>query len=307
METKKVAGYYQVSPKENSYFALRVVFSLLIYGGLGYSFYNASKTGLPFTWMPFALILLYVAIFYFFFNGLFVGMIKTNSVKLNDKQLPEVYAIVKNLSRSLNLTNVPNTYLLQSGGTLNAFAKKFMGSNYVVIYSDLLEAFYEGNIDAVEFVVAHELGHIKRTHFLKSLLIFPSAIVPFLGPAYNRACELTCDNIGKFFNPKGAVDGLLILAGGKRIAREINLQAYIEQQYTDTGFWRWLAEKSMMNHPPLYKRLANVYDHTISRTSPSAPKQKVNEQVPETPQTSEPEKPTAPVSSESDYRRYMPS
>lgn len=307
METKKVAGYYQVSPKENSYFALRVILSLLIYGGLGYYFYKASQTGLNFTWLPIAVSLIYLAIFYFFFNGLFVGMIKTNSVKLSDKQLPEVYAIVKNLSRSLNLTNVPNSYLLQSGGTLNAFAKKFMGSNNVVIYSDLLEAFYEGNIDAVEFVVAHELGHIKRTHFLKSLLIFPSAIVPFLAPAYNRACELTCDNIGKFFNPKGAVDGLLILAGGKRIAREINLQAYIEQQYTDTGFWRWMAEKSMMNHPPLYKRLANVYDHTILRSAPIAPKPTATEFAPEKPQATEPEKTSETKTSDSDYSRYMPN
>ncbi len=301
MEKKSIVGYYEVSPKENSYFALRVIFSILIYAGIASALVMLPKVDPKFSASAIVIpIVAYFLVFYIVYNGLFVGMIKTQSVKLGDHQLPEIYKMVETLSASLNIRNTPNTYLIQAGGSLNAFAKKFMGSNYVVIYSDLLEAFYEGNVDAVEFVVAHELGHIKRNHFWKSLLLFPSALIPFLAPAYNRACELTCDNIGTFFNERGAVDGLLILAGGKKIAREINVHVYIDQKRTDAGFWRWFAEKTM-SHPALYKRLDHVYTSSTAMRR-NAPKM---EKPAEPAQTSSPAE--TPKEPESDYSRYMPN
>lgn len=301
MEKKNIVGYYQVSSKENSYFALRVIFSILIYAGIASALVMLPKLDSKLSAVAgVVFLIIYFLIFYIVYNGLFVGLIKTQSVKLGDHQLPEIYKMVKTLSASLNIKNTPNTYLIQAGGSLNAFAKKFMGSNYVVIYSDLLEAFYEGNIDAVEFVVAHELGHIKRNHLWKSLLLFPSALIPFLAPAYNRACELTCDNIGKFFNAKGAVDGLLILAGGKKIAREINIHVYIDQNRTDASFWRWFAEKTM-SHPALYKRLDNVYTSSAAMRR-EAPKM---DAPVETAQVESPVE--TPKEKESDYSRYMPN
>jgi len=73
--------------------------------------------------------------------------------------------------------------LLQEGGLLNAFAKKYFNANYIVIYSDLLETYYEGDKDAVEFVIAHEMGHIKRNHLWKDLLLAPSLFIQ--SPCYS--------------------------------------------------------------------------------------------------------------------------
>ncbi|MBN1990655.1 MAG: M48 family metallopeptidase [Bacteroidales bacterium] len=258
-------GFYEVSTKEKAYFAVRLIVSVVLYA-LIIAVIGAMVTEGADGERAKATFLIPAALFFFLLyilrNGLFIGLIKSFSVKLGEKQLPEVYKIVSDCSYRLGIKRTPNVYLLQAGGSLNAFSKKFFNSNYVVIYSDLLEAYYQGDKDAVEFVIAHELGHIKRNHFIKELFLAPSAVVPFLAAAYYRGCELTCDNIGKFFNPKGALSGLLMLAGGKVIYRELNLEAYINQEKTDASFWRWLVEK-FLSHPNLYKRLLNVYDPTM--------------------------------------------
>jgi len=305
------SGNYLVSQKERVYFVIRLFFSLVIYLGLGFSLFNdmASEV-IPLNQVIATMIGLIILIFitYFIRNGVFIGLIKSLSVKITERQLPEIYQITEKIAKGLNVKNVPNVYLLQTGGSLNAFAKKYFNANYIVIYSDLLEAYYEGDKDAVEFVIAHEMGHIKRNHFWKDLLLAPSLLIPFLPMAYYRACELTCDNIGKYFNDKGAVNGLLILASGKILYRYLDVSEYLKQEYEDASFWRWLVEK-MLTHPNLYKRVNNVFDGNIdaSRKYVAPVKPASNQAAPSS------IKPTGMVetekresAAESDHSRYWP-
>jgi len=143
---------------------------------------------------------------------------------------------------------------LQVGGVLNAFATRFVGTNYIVIYSDVLAAAYEQDIEVVEFIIGHEMGHIKRKHITKRLLLLPGALVPFLGSAYSRACEYTCDRIGFALCPEGARPGMLLLAAGRGLSKKINISAYTEQIETEDGFIKWMSEK-FASHPNLTKRV----------------------------------------------------
>lgn len=256
---------YLVSQKERIYFVVRLFFSIVIYLGLGFSLFNdVASEVIPLNQVIASIIGLILLIFitYILRNGAFIGLIKSFSVKITERQLPEIYQMTEKITKGLNIKRMPNVYLLQEGGLLNAFAKKYFNANYIVIYSDLLEAYYEGDKDAVEFVIAHEMGHIKRNHFWKDLLLAPSLLIPFLPMAYYRACELTCDNIGKYFNAEGAVNGLLVLASGKILYRYLDVSEYLKQEYEDASFWRWLVEKTL-THPNLYKRLNNVFDGNI--------------------------------------------
>lgn len=294
-------GFYEVSTKEKAYFAVRLIVSVVLYALIATTIVAMATEGGSTEISKAAFLIPMLVVFlllYIVRNGLFVGLIKSFSVKLSEKQLPEIYKIVSDCSYRLGIKRTPHVYLLQAGGSLNAFSKKFFNSNYVVVYSDLLEAYYQGDKDAVEFVIAHELGHIKRNHFLKELILAPSAIIPFLAPAYHRGCELTCDNIGKFFNPKGAINGLLMLAGGKLIYRELNLEAYINQEKTDASFWRWFAEK-FLSHPNLYKRLLNVYDPTMVSKFKVSASSKPYKFEPSVEREQE-------IDTEPDYSRYMP-
>ncbi len=50
----------------------------------------------------------------------------------------------------------------------------------------------------MRFVIGHELGHHVAGHLntIPFLLRLPAYVVPFLGAAYSRGRELTCDRIG---------------------------------------------------------------------------------------------------------------
>lgn len=138
---------------------------------------------------------------------------------------------------------------------LNAFATRFFGRNFIVLYSDILETAYEKGNKALEFVIAHEFGHIKRNHITKQLLTFPSRIIPFLNPAYSRACEYTCDNIGYSLCPEGAENGMLVLAAGKRLYSKVNKDEFVNSSNMEFGFWKWFAE-IISSHPNLPKRIS---------------------------------------------------
>jgi Zn-dependent protease with chaperone function len=246
---------YEIHPKENIYFSIRLVISIAIYALIG--FMIAKSTTSRMGGAEFFIIFFYaglILLYLFVSLGLLVGYIKGNAVKITKNQFPEAYTILEMQSEKLGIDKVPSAYILQSGGVLNAFATKFIGRNYVVIYSEIFELAYEQGQDALEFVIGHELGHIKRNHITKSLYLLPSAIIPFLASAYSRACEYTCDNIGKALNHNGAKDGLLILAAGKTLYKKVNIQEYINEERQENSFWKWFSEK-ISSHPNLPKRV----------------------------------------------------
>lgn len=243
---------YKIEPKENIYFALKVVFGLtgywLLYLLLKLVFSHEE-------FMSFVPLLVYIPliiIFLFFRLALLIGYLKGNSVKVTNKQFSDIYDIVVKQCQELEIQNVPDVYILQNGGLLNAFATRFLGHNYIVLYSDIIDEAYENNYDSLEFIIGHELGHIKRKHMLKSLLFFPSILVPFLNSAYSRACEYTCDSIGSALKPTGAQPGMLILAAGKNVWKKVNIDEFIKQE--ESEFWSWFAEK-LSTHPKLTKRM----------------------------------------------------
>lgn len=168
-------------------------------------------------------------------QGLFIGNLRGNSVRVSETQFPEVYNLAQNLAGKMGLNPVPAIYVLQSGGLLNAFATRFIGRNFVVIYSDVLELAYEKGESSLGFVIGHELAHIHRKHLTLKWLLYPSTLIPFLGPAYSRACEYTCDRYGAYYQPDGAIPGLLVLAAGKKLYHSVNAQEFSRQ--AENGRW----------------------------------------------------------------------
>jgi Zn-dependent protease with chaperone function len=198
-----------------------------------------------------------------------VAHIRGNGVRLGPTQFPELHQMVERLSRRIGLPRVPEAYLMQDGGTLNAFATRFLSADIVVLYSDLLEA-CGNNTAACEMIVGHELAHVKRGHLRWQWLLLPSYLVPFLGTALSRAREYTCDRYGHALagDTEGALLGLTILAAGGTHGPRVNRQDLVAQRASlNTGFMR-LAEW-LSTHPPLTSRLAEINPalsvETISR------------------------------------------
>ncbi len=289
---------YRINPKERVYFYIRLLFSLPLYLLIGWgisSSLNASgpeKQSLIIIYIYVAIIVLYL----FFRLGILIGYLKGNAVKLTKNQFPDIYKVVQLQAEQLGLKSMPSVYIMQSGGLLNAFAARFMGSNYVVLYSEIVEAAYQQDKAMLEFIIGHELGHIKRRHMQKNLLLLPSYFIPFLGAAYSRACEYTCDAIGHALCPSGFQSGLLVLASGKTIYRKVNVREFLLQDSTEDGFWKWFAEK-VSTHPNLTKRLAVFADRRNSN-QPMSRLQQIEETVQDQPIVEE--------KKEEDYSRFMP-
>ncbi|MFC4322558.1 M48 family metallopeptidase [Litchfieldia salsa] len=215
----------------------------------------------------FALILSVIGIFYIligvavsvFLHGLSIGHIRSNGIKLTEKQFPLIYNRAKTIAEKMNVQEIPTIYVIQSDGVLNAFATRFFGRNFIVLYSDIVELTEEGYSDELDFVIAHELAHIQRKHLTKNLLILPARWIPFLGNAYSRACEFTCDRMATSFtsNPDAAINALTILAVGKKLFVQVDTEEYIESARRETGLFIWLSQ-ILSTHPPLPKRITEV-------------------------------------------------
>lgn len=288
---------YQVNSKENVYFYIRLFASL----GLYYLMVKLIIMSLKITGPE--LMTVYMMYFYvfliivliFFQLGLMIGNLKGNAIKLSINQFPDIYQIAVKQSALLGLETVPAIYIMQSGGVLNAFAARFMGRNYIILYSEIVETAYEQDKAIIEFIIGHEMGHIKRNHMFKNLILWPSYLIPFLGSAYSRACEYTCDNIGQVLCPSGVNAGLLVLASGKKIYKRVNLNEYLRQNISEDGFWKWFAEK-VSSHPNLTRRLDALSDYKPSAVSAS--RDSLTEQL-----TVDP---VVVVKKDDDHSRYLP-
>jgi len=202
--------------------------------------------------------LIYVGMFALFFAVMhlaFVVHVRGSGVRLGSDQFPKLYSRVEELARRMEMDRVPEVYLMQAGGTLNAFATKFLRRHMVVLFSDLLDACGD-NEAARDMIIGHELAHIRCGHLKWRWLLLPASIVPFLGTALSRAREYTCGRFGyaSAGDHDGALLGLTILAAGGRYAPAVDRAALVRQrQDLNTGFMTlgtWLS-----THPPLAKRL----------------------------------------------------
>jgi Zn-dependent protease with chaperone function len=193
--------------------------------------------------------------FFFIAHVGFIAHLRGSAVRLGPEQMPELHQRVVTLSQRIGL-EPPAAYLMQAGGTLNALATRFLRSQFIVLYSDLLDACGD-NEDARDFIIAHELGHLKAGHLRGQWFLLPGLLVPFLGTAYARACEHTSDRYGLAASGdrERALDGLCILAAGGRYGPRVNRRALAAQGPDLDTFWmslgRWLS-----THPPIATRLA---------------------------------------------------
>ena len=174
-----------VYPRENSLGAITLVLGLI-----GWLLIVVGTFGLALVYLLFGFI------FYVFAHSAFISWLRGNSVLLSQAQLPDLRARFEACCKRLGLDEVPEAYLMQGGGTLNAFATRFLGRDYVVLLSDIVDAM-DDHPDGVHFYFGHELGHIRRHHLTGNQLRAPVLWLPLLGAAYARAKESTCDRHGR--------------------------------------------------------------------------------------------------------------
>jgi Zn-dependent protease with chaperone function len=195
---------------------------------------------------------------YCFAQSALVSHIKGTGVQITEAQCPDLHRQIAACCAKLGQDEQPDAYLMQMGGAFNAFATRFFGRDFLVLYSDVVDALAD-NPDTLNFYIGHEIGHIKRKHLKWSTVLLPASMLPLLGAAYSRAREYTCDRHGLAAceHAVNAEFGMAALAAGGRRWRTMSKTAYIGQARHTDSFWMSFHEL-VGDYPWLVKRMSAV-------------------------------------------------
>jgi Zn-dependent protease with chaperone function/type II secretory pathway pseudopilin PulG len=238
-----------VYPRERILSKITLVLGLLFWLGLIAGTFGIALIGLALGFL-----------LYLFIQSALIAHIKGNGVALSAAQYPDLHAQFEACCDRLEINTRPQVYILNGDGAMNAFATKFLGAQYVVLLSGVVDAMAE-HADGVRFYIGHELGHLRMKHLSGHLLRWPALWLPLLGGAYSRARESTCDRHGLACSSsaEGAARALAALASGAQRWKQLNIAAYLEQVPQTKGFWMSFHELTAA-YPWLSKRAARVMD-----------------------------------------------
>jgi Zn-dependent protease with chaperone function/Tfp pilus assembly protein PilE len=200
---------------------------------------------------------------YLFAQSALIARIKGNGIELSEAQFPDLYAQFSACCAQLQIQARPRAYILNGNGSFNAFATRFLGRQYVVLNSDVVDAMNK-QPDGVRFYMGHELGHLRMKHLQGHLLRWPVLWLPLLGAAYSRAKESTCDRHGLACcsSPEVAARALAALSAGAARWENLEVNSYIDQARQVPGFWMSFHEL-VSGYPWLAKRFSRVIDTKV--------------------------------------------
>jgi Zn-dependent protease with chaperone function len=191
-------------------------------------------------------------------RGIYRGSLRVNAVRVSATQLPEVHAMLRDACQVLRIPE-PECYVVQET-VWNAFAARLVGPRpVVVLYSGAVDAVTrKGDLPALRWLVAHEVGHVAAGHldFSRSLLRL-GAWLPWFWLWHSRRCEYTSDRIAHYVT--GDVEAghrmLVYLGVGEENASSVNREVLQQQwnEHRDELFVRMGNVYS--THPPLLARL----------------------------------------------------
>ena len=92
-------------------------------------------------------------------------------------------------------------------------------------------------------MIAHEVGHVAAGHVSYLRLLFTNLLaqVPLLGTAYSRSQEYTADNFGYLHAPAGAPGVMAVLAAGKYLNADVNVNELADRAAHEKGLWVHIA------------------------------------------------------------------
>jgi Zn-dependent protease with chaperone function len=162
------------------------------------------------------------------------------SVLLNEQQLPDIYQLLLEASRILDL-DPPQLYLKQHPAP-NAYTMAMRGKKpFVVVHTSLVDLLTPAELQAV---FAHELGHLKCEHgvyltLANIMILTAGSLIPGLGQSIQqqmlqwlRCAEFSCDRAALLVaqDPKVVASVLMKLSGGSpTLAPLLNVDAFLAQ------------------------------------------------------------------------------
>lgn len=248
------------APKEKVYFGIALTISILVW-----VLFTLCTMGMVWIFLLIGGILAWLS------NGLLIASLKSDAVSVHPNQVGLLDATFREVCATLQLREVPDLYIIQSGGFLNAFATRHSARHFVVVYSSMLESLGPNSAE-MKFLLGHEIGHVRKNHLMKKLFLAPALFLPLIGAAYSRSCETTCDRHGALAanDLSAAMRAMMILAGGKEAGKEMDVEHFGEQNKRHRGFFvSWY--ELISGYPTLCRRVQDLRELETGKhqTSPS--------------------------------------
>ncbi len=245
-------------PKEDGYGIVMLIFGITYWVFIGI-FLAAALVTKPATGVIYVIYAIGFVLFLFISAALFRAKIYGNYVLVSPGQFGHLHDMVQQGAARIGLTPAPTTFIYNSNGVMNAFARRLFGSRFIFLTSAIVDAETD---EQIKFVIGHELGHHAAGHLnlAKNILKGPAHFIPFLGPAYSRSRELTCDRIGAYLanDIQSSRTALQMLACGcRRLNTTLNCDAFEAQEKLVPPFWGWVS-LIFSRYPRLTQRVIAV-------------------------------------------------
>lgn len=249
-----IVKIYKTS-KESTYNFILCTIGVIIYASVVYSLVAMERDALM-SLLPLIFYFVVIILFFAISAWLFRANAMGNMILITGDQFPHIHKMVVEGANKLGLKSVPDTFLYNSNGLFNAFARETLGRKYLMLTSSLVDA---TNDEQVKFVIGHELGHHAAGHltFIGFWLRFPARIIPLLHKAYSRQCEYTCDKIGYFISRDvdSSCSAIQMLGCGcQKLNGKMNLFAFEKQEDLVPSTSGFIVE-IFRSHPRLTRRV----------------------------------------------------
>jgi Zn-dependent protease with chaperone function len=185
---------------------------------------------------------------------------------------PGLAALIEKNRQRLQVAPV-NVFLVPSN-QLNAYTFGLNSPKAIVLYSALFKVMDQ---DELQFILGHEMGHVKLGHTWLNTLVGGMAGIPSsLGAAaimelafrwWNRACEYSADRAGVLAcgKPDKAISALVKLQAGPAASTQAGMQAAIQHLESEDDDVLHNLEELLATHPMIIKRVDELRRYTKSQ------------------------------------------
>jgi Zn-dependent protease with chaperone function len=185
--------------------------------------------------------------------------------RVTAQSAPEMMRLIEENTARLQVEPV-NVFIAHSN-QLNAYTFGMDSPKAVVLYSTLFKIM---DRDEIQFILGHEMGHVKLGHTWLNTLVGGMAGIPSsVGAAaimelafrwWNRACEYSADRAGVLAcgKPAKAISALVKLEAGPVALTQSGMQAAMKHIETDDEDIMRNLEELLGTHPMVAKRVEQI-------------------------------------------------
>ncbi|MCL2634805.1 MAG: M48 family metallopeptidase [Oscillospiraceae bacterium] len=211
----------------------------------------------------FLFLVFFSPIILFFVMHLWYAETRAYSVRVTEKNFPEIYHKSVEFAYRLGLKKVPAVYIQQQNGILNAFAAAIIGKRYSMLNAELVDVAYmeHRDFEAVYFTLAHEFGHIyfKHVTIWHNIMTFVAHMIPVFGQLHSRSREYSCDRVAQLLMGHNCVQEEMVFTAGRHLYKYVDVADYLETVKKDRGIFLWFVNL-LATHPIPPKRVAALVD-----------------------------------------------